>query len=257
VETVLILGGTAEARALAATLTTLGVPVMSSLAGRVGNPALPAGAVRIGGFGGAEGLVSYLEAERPAVVVDATHPFATTISRSALTACNEVGVPLLRLARPGWAEHPDADSWHWVDSYPAAAARAAELGSRIMLTTGRTTLSHFLDIDADFVLVRLVESIDPLPAHWEVIRSRGPYTVPAERELMTSRRIAVLVTKDSGGAMTAPKLTAAALEGVLVVVVQRPSPPTGPAGGPVEVITVEQATDWVLSAIGPSSDWLG
>ena len=80
-------------------------------------------------------------------------------------------MPLLRLARPGWAEHPDADSWHWVDSYPAAAARAAELGSRIMLTTGRTTLLHFLDIDADFVLVDLVESIDPLPAHWEVIRS--------------------------------------------------------------------------------------
>ena len=257
-QTVLILGGTSEARALAAALTARGVPVTSSLAGRVADPALPVGAVRIGGFGGPGGLTAHLESERPSVVVDATHPFATTISRSAVTACRAVGIPLLRLARPGWADHPDAASWHWVDSYPAAANRAAALGSRIMLTTGRTTLPHFLALDAEFVLVRLVEEVGDLPAHWELIRSRGPYTVPAERELMASRRIEVLVTKDSGGAMTAPKLTAAASAGVQVVVVRRPRVVGVPAAGacgphsdnvPVEVGTVEQASHWVLGKL--------
>jgi precorrin-6A/cobalt-precorrin-6A reductase len=249
VQSVLILGGTAEARALAASLTARGVSVTSSLAGRVADPALPVGAVRIGGFGGADGLASYLAGERTALVVDATHPFATTISRSAATACHEVAVPLLRLVRPGWGDHPDADSWQWVDSYAAAAARAAELGSRIMLTTGRTTLPHFYSIGAEYVLVRLVEPTGGLPVNWEVISSRGPYTVPGERELMTSRRIDVLVTKDSGGAMTAPKLDAAALAGVQVVVVRRPSAATRPAGSPVEVGTVELAADWVLQTL--------
>lgn len=255
----LILGGTAEARALAVSLTAKGLSVTSSLAGRVADPALPVGEVRIGGFGGAEGLASYLTSERPAVVVDATHPFATRISRSAVAACHEVGVPLLRLARPGWADHSDADSWHWVDSYSQAAALASELGSRIFLTTGRTTLPQFLSLDAEFVLVRLVEPTFALPANWEFITSRGPYTVEAERELMASRRIEVLVTKDSGGAMTAPKLTAAALEVVQVVVVRRPSTAnpesrtTGSkSGGPPEAGTVEKATDWVLSTVGKS-----
>jgi precorrin-6A/cobalt-precorrin-6A reductase len=48
----LILGGTGEARALAAALHAAGEHgFVSSLAGRVSAPALPAGAVRIGGFG--------------------------------------------------------------------------------------------------------------------------------------------------------------------------------------------------------------
>ena len=248
----LILGGTSEARDLARRLAADGLAVTSSLAGRVADPALPAGAVRIGGFGGPGGLTDYLRRERIAVVVDATHPFAATISASAVAACAAAGVPLLRLARPGWADHPLAAGWRWVDSYPDAARAADELGSRIFLTAGRTTLSQFAGVGASFVLVRLVDPIrDVLPAGWQVIRSRGPYTIEGERALMAGHGIDLLVTKDSGGALTVPKLTAAAELGVRVVVVRRPAEPVGV----LQVSTVEAAAGWVsLALAGPTGD---
>ena len=111
---ILILGGTAEARELAAALHAEGAPVVSSLAGRVANPRLPDGEVRIGGFGGPEALAGWLGEHGISAVVDATHPFAERISESAGIACTAAGVPLLRLERPGWSER-DGDDWHWVD----------------------------------------------------------------------------------------------------------------------------------------------
>ena len=122
---VLILGGTAEARALAAALVDAGVPRVSSLAGRVRDPALPAGEVRIGGFGGVDGLAAWLRDHDVAAVVDATHPFASTMTAHAVDACAAAGVPLVVLRRPGWPPEP---GWVWADSLAAAAAAAAVAG---------------------------------------------------------------------------------------------------------------------------------
>ena len=120
--TVLVLGGTSEARDLAGALSAEGTRVISSLAGRVERPRLPAGEVRVGGFGGPGALAAWLSENGIAAVVDATHPFAQRISESAATACSASGVPLLRLERPGWTQHSD-DDWHWVgDTAEAAAA---------------------------------------------------------------------------------------------------------------------------------------
>jgi precorrin-6A/cobalt-precorrin-6A reductase len=118
----------------------------------------------------------------------------------------------------------------------------SELGSRVLLTTGRSTLTQFAGLAASSVLVRLVDPIDwPLPSGWRVIRSRGPYTVDGERSLMAEHGIEVLATKDSGGELTAPKLTAAAELGVRVVVVRRPADPLGAQ----QVSGVDTAVDWV------------
>ncbi len=237
---VLILGGTGDARALARALDDAGVPVISSLAGRVRDPARPVGQVRVGGFGGPDGLAGYLRESGVVAVVDATHPFAVTISASAVRACDSTGVPLLRLARPGWADHPLAGTWQWVDDHASAAAAAR--GARVLLTTGRGTLAAFRALVAPFVLVRLVEpTIEPLPPGWATVVSRGPYTVPGETSLMAGHRIEVLVTKDSGGAMTEAKLSAAAALGVRVVVVRRPFAPTGVPS----VEDVPAAAGWV------------
>ncbi len=221
----LILGGTAEARQLAALATATGLPVISSLAGRVSRPALPVGAVRIGGFGGAGGLAEFLRTHRIRAVVDATHPFAATMSANAATACTGNKIPILRLARPGWADRADAMNWQWVDSTQEAAAIVERLGRRTFLTTGRQTLSDFSKLDAQFVLVRVVEPPEaPLPAGWEVVQDRGPYSLAGELELMRSAAIEVLVTKNSGGSYTSAKLDAAKELGVAVVVVRRPIP---------------------------------
>lgn len=240
--TVLILGGTAEARALATELCVRGVPIASSLAGRVSRPRLPDGPVRIGGFGGPVGLARFLVAESITAVVDATHPFATGMRTNASAACAEVGVPLLRLARPGWAGEPGAQDWTWAADIDAAAAAAAQSSGTVFLSSGRQTLGRFTGpLATRRVLVRVVEPLtEPVPAGWTVICARGPYTAEGERALMEEHSVTTLVTKDSGGSYTRAKLDVAAERGVRVIVVARPLNPPGLD----EVDTVAAAADW-------------
>ena len=169
----LILGGTAEARELAGVLHGRGVPVVSSLAGRVAAPRLPPGEVRIGGFGGPDALATWLREHEVAALVDATHPFAKRISASAVRAADQAGVPLLRLERPGWTEGP-GDRWHWVNGLDEAAARVSELGSRVLLTTGRQGLAAFAGVSDVWFFIRCVDPPDdPLPRRCEVLLALG------------------------------------------------------------------------------------
>ena len=235
---VLLLGGTAEARQLAAVLHP-GVDVISSLAGRVPDPALPVGAVRIGGFGGVGGLVAWLRVNAVDAVVDATHPYAVGITGNAAAACARLGLPHLVLSRPAW-EPGDAAV---VASDLAAAEYVAQQGfSRVFVTTGRSGTAAFAGSHAWF-LIRAVTPPDPsaLPPHHQVVLSRGPYHYDGEYALLREHDIDALVTKNSGGAMTRPKLDAAAALGVAVVMIDRPPLPAGVAA----VRTVADAAAWV------------
>lgn len=237
---VLLLGGTSEARALAARLHPE-VDVISSLAGRVPDPALPVGQVRIGGFGGVDGMRRWLVDSQVDAVVDATHPYAATITAHAATVCNDLGLPHLVLARPAW---PPGDAIV-IDSDIEAARIVADKGySRVFLTTGRSGTAAFGDVDAWF-LIRAVTAPDPqsLPRHYELVLSRGPYNYDDELKLLREHRIDALVTKNSGGAMTRPKLDAAQALGVAVVMVARPPLPAGVA----TVDGVDAAAAWVRS----------
>lgn len=242
---VLLLGGTTEARRLAAALVCdPRVHVVSSLAGRVRAPQLPAGEVRVGGFGGVEGLVCWLRAERIDAVVDATHAFARRITSAAVQGCAEVGVPLLVQRRPEWLPGP-GDDWRFARSLPAAAALLPELGERVFLTSGRQEVAAFAMLDRLWFLVRSVDSPDPpVPVHTQVLLDRGPFTVAGELALLREHRIDVLVTKNSGGAMTSAKLDAARRLGLPVVMVSRPPEPDIP-----RVTTVVGAQRWVQALV--------
>ncbi|MET9115330.1 cobalt-precorrin-6A reductase [Streptomyces longwoodensis] len=225
---VLILGGTTEARELAAVLAARpGVRVTTSLAGRVSRPGALDGEVRTGGFGGAGGLAAWIRDQDVAAVVDATHPFAAGITANAARAAADTGRPLVVLRRPGWSPGP-GDRWHDVPSLEAAAALLPSLGRRALLTTGRLGLATFAHVTGVHFVVRSVEPPEPpLPPDTRLVLARGPFTLDDELALLHTHRVDVLVTKDSGGAATSPKLTAARTLGLPVVVVRRPALPDG------------------------------
>ncbi len=243
--TILVLGGTGEARELAAALHgDPGVRVISTLAGRIAEPRLPRGEVRIGGFGGPGGLGEYLARERVDAVVDATHPFAERMSWSAAQACARTATALLRLERPPFRRDP-AIEWHEAASLQDAAARLPQAGRRVFLTTGRQGLAAFAHVAGAFFLVRCVQAPDrdALPPEHELVLDRGPFTLAGELALIDRHALDVLVTKDSGGDMTRAKLDAARERGLPVIVVARPPRPDTQT-----VQSVTQALAWLAHA---------
>jgi precorrin-6x reductase len=233
---VLILGGTAEAAALARGLS--GVGVITSLAGRTRAPAALPGEVRIGGFGGADGLAAYLEERGVMAVVDATHPFAATISRHAEAACRQRPTARLMLARPAWEMLP-GDRWVEVDDM-AAAVEAIPAGARVFLTVGRQELAPFAVRTDAWMLARVIDPPEePLPGI-TLVTGRGPFDLAAERALLVEHGITAIVAKNSGGDASYPKLTAARELNIPVIMVRRPAPPPGDSVG-----TVEEALEWL------------
>lgn len=246
--TVLILGGTAEAVALADRLVGEWgdhFDVLTSLAGRTQAPGALAGEVRVGGFGGAAPMARYLEDRRIVAVLDATHPFAAQISDNARQACAVARVPRIALTRPPWERAP-GDDWRMLPDPAAAAAAVPDAGRRVFLTVGRTDLAAFASCEETWFLVRMIDLPDTaLPlASYEVISGRGPFVVAAEEQLMKEHKIDALVCKASGGEATRAKLSAARRLGIPVLMVERPPAPEGPVAD-----NVGAAVDWFAQQV--------
>jgi precorrin-6A/cobalt-precorrin-6A reductase len=239
---ILILGGTGEARQLAETLVdgAPGLPpldVVSSLAGRTRVALALPGRVRVGGFGGAEGLVAYLRGEAIDLLVDVTHPFSPHISANAAAASAAAGVPRLVLWRSAWRAQP-GDRWIEAVDAADAAALVPQYGRRAFVAVGSNELAAFAGLPDTWCLVRLVDPpAAPLPlANHRVVTGRGPFDLAAERALLAAHDIDVVVCKASGGAAGAAKLEASRECGLPVVMIRRPPPPPGPCVGSVAEI---------------------
>lgn len=240
---VLILGGTAEARALAEALAENqpGLDLITSLAGATTQAKRVPGQVRVGGFGGVAGMVAYLRRENIDRVIDATHPFAATITDHAVQACLEAGVAYLRLDRPPWDVPQDTDVVFVPDALEAARL-VARTSESAFLTIGRKDLSAFQGLGKVKLLVRAIEPPDEgvkLEAATYVL-ARPPFTLPQEVEIMREHGIDTLVTKASGGDATRAKLDAAAQVGARIVILRRPPPPDAE-----RVMSVEEAVKWI------------
>jgi precorrin-6A/cobalt-precorrin-6A reductase len=245
---ILILGGTTEARRLAERLAErVDLSVRLSLAGRTAAPAAQPVPVRIGGFGGAAGLVDYLTAHDIAALIDATHPYAAIISANAARAAAAVGVPLLALCRPPWI--PVAgDHWTEVTDVQDAVQVLDHARRRVFLALGRKELGPFAAAPQHYYLVRSVDPLDPpLPMpHAAYVTGRGPFTEMADRALLTAHRIDVVVAKNSGGTATYSKIAAARTLGLPILMLRRPVLPAVPT-----VETVEEALCWFDHALAP------
>lgn len=235
---ILILGGTGEAREIAAVLIARGFRVTTSLAGVTAAPVLPDGGLRRGGFGGAEGLAAHLRDNGIAALVDATHPFAAQISANAAAACDKSGVPLFRFERPPWQVQP-GDRWTTVATAREAAAALPD-GARALVTVGRKDIAPFLSREKVSGILRMIEPPPgEVPPHWAIRLERPPFTLDSERRLMREHAITWLVTKNAGGAATDAKLEAARELAIPVIMVARPASQGGAVFASVHELTAD------------------
>jgi len=240
-----------EARRLAERLAKRSdLAVTLSLAGRTAAPALPPVPVRVGGFGGAQGLVDYLIDQRIDILIDATHPYAAAISANAAAAAPRARVALLTLRRPGWT--PIAgDRWIEVGDVAGAVQALGSISRRVFLALGRKEIEPFADAPQHSYLVRSVEPVtQPLAVpHAVYITGRGPFAEADERILLERHRIEIIAAKNSGGPATYGKIAAARALGLPVILLRRPPPPPYPPplegreGAAVE--TVDDAVAWL------------
>ena len=244
IKKLLILGGTGDAVRLSAQAAALNLVVISSLAGRTEQSRTAdddgsATQIRVGGFGGVNGLVTYLQQKNIDLVIDATHPFAQQISGNAVAAAAICSLPHLLLQRPAW-EAVAGDRWLSVQNHAEAANLLPGLAQRIFLTIGRQELSSYAHLSDLWFLMR---SIDPPPAPvppGEIILAKGPFTLPAEKNLLLKHQIELIVSKNSGGAATYAKIETARELGLPVVMIERSPVPVGKT-----VNTVAEAVQWL------------
>jgi precorrin-6A/cobalt-precorrin-6A reductase len=237
---ILILGGTTEARRLAERLADRqDIEAVVSLAGRTADPRPLPLPTRIGGFGGTDGLIAYLAKEKIDLLIDATHPFANQISYNAAKAALASGVPLFALRRPAW-DAVDGDNWTRVDDVDAAVSALGAGSRRVFLAIGRQESGRFSAAPQHSYLVRSVDPVVPplnVPECRYILAS-GPFDIAGETNLLRDNAIGVVVTKNSGGSATYPKIVAARALGIEVVMIERSEPP-----GVTTVGTVAAALD--------------
>ncbi len=252
---ILLLGGSSEAFTLAQTLEQHPrFKVISSLAGRTSLPRKPVGKYRTGGFGGLDGLISYLQTNSIEAIIDATHPFASKMSQTANQAALTTNIPILHLWRPAWQKKPD-DNWIEVNTMQEAATALKTDHSPAFLTIGRLELAPFLSRpDLDF-LVRAIEppkkseqktQLTPQgqeqdwPENFTFIYAKGPFCYEQEQSLIQKHNIKTIVTKNSGGPAAYAKLDVARALKLPVIMVNRPPKPNGPT-----VATPDEAITWL------------
>jgi precorrin-6A/cobalt-precorrin-6A reductase len=238
---ILILGGTTEARELAALLAARGAEAVISLAGRTAHPVTMPVPVRLGGFGGVAGLVADLRERKTGFLVDATHPYAAIMSRHAAEAAAMANLPLLALRRPAWTREP-GDDWTEVADARGAIATLGPAPRRVFLALGRQELAPFVEAPQHDYLIRSVDPVEPpLAVPWaRYILARGPFDEAAEHAMLRDARIDAIVCKNSGGTATYGKIAAARRLGIRVVMLRRPILPEAP-----EVATAEAALAWL------------
>jgi len=220
---ILILGGTTEASHLARLLADddrFGATL--SLAGRTAAPKQQPLPARVGGFGGIAGLEAWLRENDIAAVIDATHPYAAQISAHAVAACNALAIPLGSIARAPW-KREDGDSWIEVESPEAAASALGSTPARVFLSIGRQELAAFAAAPQHHYVARTIDSPDvALPPDIRFVHDRGPFDVAAEEAFLAQERIDMIVSKNSGGAATYPKIVASRRLRLPVIMISRP-----------------------------------
>ena len=233
---------------MARTLADRDVDAVFSYAGRVASPKEQPLPTRVGGFGGVDGLVQYLQEHNITHVVDATHPFAAQMSWNAFEACQQAGTELIALTRPAWQTQV-GDRWTHVAGIDGAVAALAGDPKRVLLALGKLNVPAFAEQPQHHYVLRLVDQPEEKPAlpNHTVVVARGPFDVAGDRALMQEHGIELVVCKNAGGVGAEAKLTAARELGVPVIMIDRPNLPPRSEGA-----TADAVLDWVIRGLAHS-----
>ena len=182
-------------------------------------------------------------AEGVDLLVDATHPFADQMSRNAVAASIEAGVPLLALRRPAWTA-----AWRATAGPRSTASRRRRrrLGGaprRVFLALGRQEIDGFAPAPQHFYLVR---SIDPIAdgrflATRSMSRRAGRSARRTSVRLMAAHASTRVVARNSGGEAGYAKIAAARALGIEV----DPDPAARRCRRRPTVATVDEAMAWI------------
>lgn len=238
---VLLLGGTSDANRMAAVLADAQIDAIYSYAGRTGAPLQQPLPTRVGGFGGAAGLIDYLQRERISHVIDATHPFAVEMSRNACAACTETNTPLIALQRPPWHQAP-GDTWIDVPDISAAVTALPIAPANVFLAIGKQHLPAFQAKSQHTYTLRIVDpakSALPLTHHNTVV-ARGPFYLEDDLNLLRERGISWIVARNAGGTGARAKIDAARILALPVIMIARPVMPER-----MSMETVEECMAWL------------
>ena len=257
-----IFAGTTEGRELVKFLSSQPVEVTVCVATEYGETMLPeadnltvcAGRLPV------DEIRKMLSAEKYDLVIDATHPYAASITESIAKACRATGTGSLRLLRGASALPEDAVL---VPDAEAAVEYLEQTEGTILLTTGSKDLPKFCRMQefSDRVYARILpmeasleacQEAGLMPSH--IIAMQGPFSEEMNLALIHAVSAAYLVTKDGGkpGGFDA-KISAAKKAGVKLVVIGRPSAKEG--------VSYEETIKILCSRFGcrrrPSVDVLG
>ncbi len=216
---ILILGGIGEAVMLARMLTPVHA-VIYSVAGKGRIPDLPC-SVRSGGFGGSEGLATFLCEHGIELLIDATHPYAAQISNNAAQAAQWANVSLWAYRRPAWQPSSD-DDWRSVADWAGLIAVLREF-QRPFFTIGLDPLRRWVEIPLDqHWLVRCLKAEPISSPRLTLLCAIGPFTLEQELTVLRDYQIDVLIAKNSGGDAVEAKLAAARQFKIPVILLERP-----------------------------------
>ena len=230
----LLLGGTADARHMTKALLEMSsaqkqpLQIVYSVAGLVRTPNLPC-EVLVGGFSQFGGLATYIRDQKIDAILDVTHPFAATMSSTAVSVAKDLGIPCWRFHRPEWQQQA-GDNWCLFDDWQALIPALAGKQS-VLLTAGQLTQDAMDQLvaqtgdDQRLILRTAAPPRVELPASVEWIKGIGPFRLEDEQALFEQYGVDALVTKNSGGASTEAKLHAARELDVEVFMLQRPELP--------------------------------
>ena len=218
---VLLLGGTADARHLAAGLHAQKIPFIYSVAGLVRQPAV-SGEVISGGFSQRGGLAAFIKRRGIVAIVNAVHPFASKMTEEAEKVSVQCKIPYWRFLRPAW-QIQAGDQWVSCEDWHTIAAQMLAY-KNVLFTAGQLpqrVLDHIKPEQQAWMRTAVVPKTT-LPVNCQWIKAIGPFDIESERQLFVEHKIDVLVSKNSGGMATYAKIAVARQLSLPILMLDRP-----------------------------------